>query len=108
MVWIISDVGRLYKKTFSISMESLRFFQVDSEMPWPKIFLDSAMAAKWHDPWGFHSHCGQYKWSSAQPGQLCAMTLAFDSTILGQELELVPGFLISQQSCAGIVRALQQ
>lgn len=100
MAWIISDVGRLYKGTFSISMESLCFFQVDPETPWPKIFMDSAMAAKWHDRWRFHPYCGQYKWSSAQLGQLWAMILAFDSTVLGQELEMVPGFLISHQSCA--------
>ena len=100
MAWIISDVGRLYKGTCSTSMESLCFFQADSETLWPKIFLDSAMAAKWHDRWRFHPHGGQYKWSSAQPGQLWAMILAFDSTVLGQELEMVPGFLISHQSCA--------
>lgn len=66
------------------------------------------MVAKWHDPWGFYSHCGQYKWSSAQPGQLCAMTLAFYGTVLGEELEIVPGFIISHQSYTGTVRALQQ
>lgn len=72
-------------------------------MSWPKI-LGSAMSAKCHDPLcTFRS-----VWSSAQPGQLRAMTLAHDSTILGQEFEMVPGFLIPHRSCAGTVTALQQ
>lgn len=37
-----------------------------------------------------------------------AMTLARYSTILGQEFEMVPGFLIPHWSCAGTVTALQQ
>lgn len=73
---------------------SLCFFQMDSELPQPNIFLGSATAAKWHD--ARHLLCGRYERSSAQPGQLCATALALCSNILRQELELVPGFLLSQ------------
>ena len=95
MAWILSGIGRLQKRTFSIYTDSLCSFRVDSEMPWPKLFLDSAIATKWHDPWRCHSHGGQSKWSSAQPGKLCARTPAFYNTALGQGLEMVSGFPIS-------------
>lgn len=107
---IISDTGRLTEeRIFRVIQQihgSLCFFQMDSELPQPNIVLGSATAAKWHD--ACHLHCGRYEWSSARPGQLCAAGLALCSSILRQEPEMVPGFLLSQQSCAGTVAVLQQ
>lgn len=111
--WMVPDVGRLCRREHPSGYSAYPWracasFRWDSEISWPKVFLDSATAAKWHNPGWCHLHCGRYEWRSAQAGQLCVVTLALYSTKLEQGLDVVPGFLTSHQSHAETDTALQQ
>lgn len=65
-----------------------------AEMPWPKTFVASAMAAQCHGPcpvpWG------RWEGGRAQPGRPCAPpALTLCGTSPGRELAMVPGVLPS-------------